>query len=221
MKRETDQHGATLHEEGRREWVLAALDQYEGRLVRYARRLLGEEEQARDVVQFAFLKLCDQSPDEIGERVAPWLYAVCRNRAMDLVRRARREKVNGKHAGWAAPTDAEDGGHSPPYMLEQAELHTVLRGLVRQLPAAQREAIELWADGFSYGEIGGIIGKQEGHVRVLVHRGLKAVREHPQVRALIHDDTGGCGARSEPRLNRETVLSGEKTSSPVHGALPP
>src|SRR4051812_47542733 len=70
----------------RREWVLAALDQYEGRLLSYAQRLLGDPDQARDVVQFTFLRLCDQSPEEIDDRLAQWLYTVCRNRALDLLR---------------------------------------------------------------------------------------------------------------------------------------
>jgi RNA polymerase sigma-70 factor (ECF subfamily) len=91
----------------RREWVLAALDKYEGRLVRYARRLVGCEDQARDVVQFVFLRLCDQSPEEIGERLAQWLYTVCHNRALDMLRGARREKVNGESVGWAVRSLSE------------------------------------------------------------------------------------------------------------------
>ncbi|HMC09886.1 MAG TPA: hypothetical protein VKH44_01295, partial [Pirellulaceae bacterium] len=69
-----------LDRAGRREWVLAALDQFEGRLLRYAQRLLGScnsgstNDEARDVVQFVFLRLCDQSQDEIGDRLAQWLY---------------------------------------------------------------------------------------------------------------------------------------------------
>jgi RNA polymerase sigma-70 factor (ECF subfamily) len=157
------------------------------------------------------LRLCEQQPEEIGERLAQWLYTVCRNRALDLVRQGRREKVNGEQVGWAVPVEIQDGGQSPPYAAEQAELHEVLRVLVECLPASQREAIDLWADGFSYVEIGGIIGKSEGHVRVLVHRGLKALREHPQVRALMEEDSD---PDSEPPKN------GRPRMSPVHGALP-
>src|SRR5262245_52162348 len=88
-------------EPDRREWVLAALDQLEGRLLRYAQRLLGGSQvasatdESRDVVQFVFLRLCDQSPEKIGDRLAQWLYTVCRNRAMDVLRASGREKANG------------------------------------------------------------------------------------------------------------------------------
>src|SRR3954466_8617317 len=83
-----------------REWVLAALDQYERRLLRYAQRLLGEADESRDVVQFVFLRLCDQSPDKIGDRLAQWLYTVCRNRAMDALRCRERPPWRSVDVGW-------------------------------------------------------------------------------------------------------------------------
>jgi RNA polymerase sigma factor (sigma-70 family) len=203
----------------RRAWVLAALDQFEGRLLRYTQRLLNDAEESRDVVQFVFLRLCDQSPEKIGDRLAQWLYTVCRNRAMDVLR------VNGRTVGWgdvgwdkaasaaAGPPSSNGkpvgrrsrGELVPPYTnkdpadsAEQAELHALLRALIEHLPAGQREAIDLWADGFSYQQIADITSQKEGHVRVLVHRGLKALREDPQVRAVTEEE-GDRGRRSEVR----------------------
>jgi len=191
----------------RREWVLAALDQFEGRLLRYAQRLLGHLDEARDAVQFVFLRLCDQSPDEIGDRLAQWLYTVCRNRAMDALR-GRPQVAMGRGAGHGEPglpcghAQPPNREKDPADSAEQAELHAVLRILVEQLPTSQRETLDLWADGFSYLEISQIIDKQEGHVRVLVHRGLKTIREHPQVRALMNDD-----ATTERRPNVAVAAS--------------
>src|SRR4051794_796992 len=73
-------HGRMTSPDERREWVLAALEQFEGRLTRYAQRLTCDLDKARDVVQYVFLKLCDQSPKQIENRLAQWLYTVCRNR---------------------------------------------------------------------------------------------------------------------------------------------
>lgn len=210
----------------RREWVLAALDQFEPRLLRYAQRLLGDFDQARDVVQFVFLRLCDQSPEEIDGRLAQWLYTVCRNRALDVLRANGREKSNWKHVGVAVGREANHGlGRGEPGlpsrhpqppsreidpsdMAEQTELHALLRGLIAELPSSQREAIDLWSDGFSYIEISRIIDKQEGHVRVLVHRGLKALREHPQVRILIDDGFTGAATRPQSRSEDPNVAVG-------------
>jgi RNA polymerase sigma factor (sigma-70 family) len=159
----------------RREWVLAALEQYEVRLVRYALRLVGDLDLARDAVQHAFLKLCDQSSSPRGglqgSRVAAWLYRVCRNRALDHLRQAGRERP----AEQAAGTIGREA--DPAALAEDAELAELLRRLIGRLPTSQREAIDLWAEGFAYVDIARIIDRHEGHVRVLVHRGLKALRE--------------------------------------------
>jgi RNA polymerase sigma factor (sigma-70 family) len=181
-----------------REWVLAALDQFEGRLLRYATRLLGNLDEARDVVQFAFLKLCDQSQEKVGERLSPWLYSVCRNRAMDVLRAGK--SVAAEHGNGSGP--AYDREIDPAEGVERAELHGLLRTLVDELPANQREAIDLWADGFSYAHISQIIKQSEGHVRVIVHRGLKALREQPRVVALMSD------AEPEPSVREVSPLRG-------------
>lgn len=210
--------------EDRRQWVLAALDQFEDRLLRYAQRLLGDLDESRDVVQFVFLRLCDQSPDKIGDRLAQWLYTVCRNRALDVLRASGREKSNG-HVGFdahrvpvgRAANHSEPGlpcGHSQPPSresdpadsVEEAELHALLRLLVAVLPSSQREAIDLWSDGFSYQQIAEITSQKEGTIRVLVHRGLKALREHPQVQALREEGDRGQGTGNGRRV------------SPVNGA---
>ena len=48
----------------RRQWVLAVLDRYEAPLVRYAARLLGDGDSAREAVQHAFLQLCERPAEE-------------------------------------------------------------------------------------------------------------------------------------------------------------
>lgn len=168
-----------------RRWVLSAVDEYEGRLTRYAARILGDEEAARDAVQHAFLRLCDQSPSELNGRLAPWLYAVCRNKALDHLRR------NGRHESLAAAEESLIVGHEPDPALaaEREDLGTWLRELVEALPTKLREAIDLWLDGFSYAEIAEITNRTPGHVRVVVHRAMTKLREHPRTRELLREQS--------------------------------
>lgn len=206
----------------RREWVLAALEQYEGRLLRYAQRLLGDLDQARDVVQFVFLRLCDESPAAIGERLAQWLYTVCRNRALDVLRANGREGMATRvavdraadHGSTASIIEPPSREIDPADSAEQSELHACLRLLVERLPPSQREAIDLWAEGFTYVEISRIVQRHEGHIRVLVHRGLKTLREHPQVRALIQEDF-----EVVPPPKTPTRRVSEASEKPVGNAL--
>ncbi len=165
----------------RRRWVLAVLDEYEVPLTRFATRLLADEEAARDVVQHVFLRLCDQQPEELHERIAPWLFTVCRNKALDALRvRGQTASIEG-HEDRASFSREPD----PAGVVEMKEIYRRLSGLLDSLPDAQREAVGLWSQGFSYREIAEITGHGEGNVRVQVHRALKHLRGHPLVQRLL------------------------------------
>lgn len=171
-------------------WILAAVDAYELPLVRYARRLLGDADLAADAVQHAFVKLCGESRATAGENPAPWLFRVCRNRALDHLRRAGRERsLLEPEPEPAARPDGQpavaDRAADPAEAAERRELADRLRDLLRDLPAPQREAIDLWCEGFTAREIAAVTGRTEGHVRVLTHRGLTALRSHPSLRGLL------------------------------------
>jgi RNA polymerase sigma-70 factor (ECF subfamily) len=180
MASSSDSHG----------WVLEAVDLYELPLQRYARRLLGDFDLAADAVQHAFVKLCEESHAHLEGRVAPWLFRVCRNKALDHLRQAGRERTfeddtGGEANSAAGPAAAAD----PAIVAEEADTSRRLLALVRELPGPQREAIDLWCEGFTSREIAGITGRTEGHVRVLVHRGLAALRSHPLVQRLQATDS--------------------------------
>ncbi len=157
----------------RRRWVLSVLQQHEVPLLRFAVRLLGDEDAARDVVQFVFLRLCEQSPEQLRDRVAPWLFRVCRNKAIDVLRgRRRTEPLDDSRQALC-----DDRQPDPAEEVENRELHGRLGDLIDRLPQGQREAIALWSEGFSYREIAQMTDRSEGNVRVLAHRAIKRLRE--------------------------------------------
>ncbi len=165
----------------RSRWVLATVDEFEGRLTRYAIRLLGDEHSARDVVQHTFLRLCDAVPQEIQDRIGPWLFRVCHNRSLDVLRKNGRVQPLSSSASDQLPTREPD----PVALAEQQDLGRWVYQLLDELATGQREVIELWLNDFSYQEISQITGRSEGHVRVIAHRGLSRLREHPRTRQLL------------------------------------
>jgi RNA polymerase sigma-70 factor (ECF subfamily) len=160
-----------------KEWVLEVLDEYERPLMRFAWRLTGDEHAARDVVQQVFLRLCGQSRETIGDRTAAWLFAVCRNLSVDHLRKQNAAAKDDDFELIDLPSKETD----PADSAEKADLHENINCMVDQLPLPQREAIALWAEGFSYREIADATKTTEGNVRVIVHRALKRLREHPFV----------------------------------------
>jgi RNA polymerase sigma factor (sigma-70 family) len=174
-----------------REWVLGVVDRYEVRLLRFAARLLGDEDAARDAVQQAFLRLCGQSAQRLGGREGPWLFAVCRHSAIDVL----RKRETAREAGEVEAADCSDRELDPAAAAEQADLHRLVNRLVDQLPLAQREALLLWSEGFDYRQIAEMTATSEGNVRVIVHRALKRLRQHADVRRLVEVPSSEiCGA---------------------------
>src|SRR5438093_11573937 len=74
----------------RHDWMRDVLKEHEGPLLRYATRLTGNLDTARDVVQDTFLKLCREKPERLNSHLPEWLFTVCRNRALDVMRKEHR-----------------------------------------------------------------------------------------------------------------------------------
>jgi RNA polymerase sigma-70 factor (ECF subfamily) len=159
---------------GGAQWIASALSLYEGPLLRYACRLVGDIDRARDVVQDTFLRLCREDPARLDGHLAPWLFTVCRNRALDVRRKEGHVEPLDLRALEARPSDAP----SPARLLEQREdLVAVLRTL-DTLPASQQEVLRLkFQAGLSYREIAEITGLTVNHVGVVLHNGIKSIRE--------------------------------------------
>jgi RNA polymerase sigma-70 factor (ECF subfamily) len=154
-------------------WVRSAVERFEGPLILYASRLLGDPEAARDVVQDTFLRLCGQDRLVIDCRLAEWLFTVCRNRALDVLRKESRMTQLSEEQVLVRTSD--DPG--PADIIERRESSAQVLGLLESLPKNQREVIRLkFQNGFSYQEIARISGHSVGNVGYLIHVGLKTIR---------------------------------------------
>jgi len=157
----------------REAWAREAVARFEGPLLLYARRLLHDEEAARDVVQDVFLRLWGQSRAEVDGHLAEWLFTVCRNRALDVLRKEHRmtrlndEQVNNRPSPAPGPLD----------QAETRDLGERALKLLDALPPNQREVIRLkFQNGFSYQEISRISGHSVSNVGYLIHVGIKTLR---------------------------------------------
>ncbi len=154
-------------------WVRAAVAEYEGPLVLYARRMLGDLDRARDVVQDVFLRLCEQDPGRIGARLRPWLFTVCRNRALDV---RRKDKPMSQLADDAAEGRAGPD-LSPPDILQRKEESSQVLQALATLPENQQEVVRLkFQHGLSYREISDVTQLSVSNVGFLLHVALKNMR---------------------------------------------
>jgi RNA polymerase sigma-70 factor (ECF subfamily) len=159
-------------------WVRGAVAQFEGPLTLYAARLLGDAEVARDVVQETFLRLCVQDRAVIESRLAEWLFTVCRNRALDVLRKeSRMTQLSDEQVHHCLSPNP-----SPPEVAANREAAARVLELLERLPASQCEVIRLrFQNGFSYREISRISGQSVSNVGYLIHVGLKTLRGQLQL----------------------------------------
>jgi len=171
--------------------LAAALTRYEGPLLRYAVRLTGDAELAREIVQDTFVRLCERrAPQEAepnciqfgAEAIrressrdgqGPWLFAVCRNRALDLLKRRRTRRSAGNEAEVVAGP-----AQSPDAALERHDEHARVLGLLATLPERQQQVVRLkFQAGLSYKEIAEVMGLSATNVGFLIHVAIKSLRE--------------------------------------------
>lgn len=158
----------------REKFVEQAMRNYESPLIGYAATILNDPDLARDVVQDTFVRLCQKDPAKVRDSLKPWLFTVCRNRALDHLRKGRRsqplEEVRWKKV--AGP------GLQPDEQADQQERISQLTAYLDRLTANQREVITLkFQHGLSYQEIHAITGLATGNIGFLIHTGLKRLRE--------------------------------------------
>lgn len=158
---------------GENGWVRVTVDRYEKPLTLYATRLVNDPDRARDIVQDVFLKLCEQPRAKVEHHLAEWLFTVCRNRALDVLRKEGRMS----RLSEIQERDCPDQGAAPAEILERREEASQVLRMLETLPPNQREVIRLkFQNGFSYKEISRISGHSVTNVGFLIHTGLKTIR---------------------------------------------
>ena len=134
---------------------------------------------AEDITEGVFLKALAALPRfrEQGEGEAStfksWLYTIARNVISNERRRERRHPED--------PIELALDLRAPDDPAATAEMRLEARRAleaVMELPPERRQAVVLrFVNELSAREIGEIMGKSEGAVRVLIHRALASVRQ--------------------------------------------
>ena len=172
----TDEQAMTGVQEGSVAAFGLLHDRYRRPAYRIARSVCHDDSRAQEAVQEAFMSMWrTRLSYEHGCGVAPWLLTIVRNRAIDT---ARREHVGVRHRageewlhGIAAP------GIGVVEQVIAADVAQHLRVVLAELPAEQREAIELACyERLTHTEIATRLRLPLGTVKGRIRRGVGRLR---------------------------------------------
>ena len=165
------------------------VERHQARAYRLACSILGNEADARDVSQDAFIRLYESAGRFDGRsRFSTWFYRILVNLCIDSQRRNRWWK---RMLPLASPgDDPDDRGFDPPSSEAGPETSAMLgqsigrlRPALDKLSPQQRAAVLLQVEeGFTSREIAAVLKRSEATARVHVHRAIT------QLRKLLKDD---------------------------------
>jgi RNA polymerase sigma factor (sigma-70 family) len=140
-------------------------------------RLVGDQQEAEDVLQEAFLKLAGadvlRRPDD---EVRAWLRRVCLNTGHNKIRARRRADHHVDRAARLSVAAAASEDPGPLHGVLLQERQDAVRRALDALPRNQRDCLLLRHSGYSYAEIAATLEISIGSVGVFLARGERAFR---------------------------------------------
>lgn len=164
---------------------------------RYAHRLCGEPESAKDLVQETFLNAYRGLKDFRGDsRISTWLYTIASRACLRMRRKRKGAPDRELSLEEFVPTSEGEfrlqiavDGLTPEQALENKELREALEQAINKLPKKYRMALVLRdMEGLSAGETGAIMGLTERAVKSRLHRARLFVRRELSAGGIAQED---------------------------------
>lgn len=180
VQTQADDFGAALRAcaKGDRNGLRLIFDKEAGRLIAVAQRIVRRRDLAEEVVQEAFIRIWKNAHQYAPDRGSArgWIYAIVRNRALNMLRDGKREDLlTGDHL--EALQEAQHVEHimASWHRLDQ---DSKLRDCLQTLDETRRKGILMaYVGGYTHGEIAGRLKIPLGTTKSWIRRGLSSLRE--------------------------------------------
>jgi RNA polymerase sigma-70 factor (ECF subfamily) len=188
---------------GQTEAFGALVVRYQDRLYPTIHRLIGSAEDARDVMQDAFVRAYEKLDQFQGDSsFYTWVYRIAVNLALSGQRRRRVRSILRYHSDRLVEYGEEPADLSadadPSLPIERAERERIVAAALDQLCPEHRAVVVLKDfDGHRYEEISAILNVPLGTVRSRLHRARCELRE--RLRSLVDEEQPASHASSAAR----------------------
>jgi RNA polymerase sigma-70 factor (ECF subfamily) len=147
-----------------------------------AYRVIGQEEDARDVAQETFLRAFRALPGFKGQaKFSSWIYRIALNLCRDWIRRKRRTPVSQmpEDIDLADLASEREPSESVEDLVARRELSAMVEEAMAILPEEQRTAVILKEyHGMTFQEIADLQGCPLSTVKTRLYQGLSVLRKH-------------------------------------------
>lgn len=190
-----------------------------GRLLAVARRMLRDEDAARDVVQDAMLSAVRSIGRFDGHSLlSTWLHRIVVNAALMRIRSRQRKPEQSLEP--LLPRFAEDGHHaeaviswtdSAERLIEREQTQALVRAAIDELPESYRLVVIMRdIDGMSTLEAADAFGITENALKLRLHRARQALGTIIR-RRLAQPKAAAAGATARPGANRRGPIRPSST----------
>jgi RNA polymerase sigma-70 factor (ECF subfamily) len=153
------------------------VDRHKDRALTLAVRMVGNREEAEELVQDSFVRAFRNLDEFRGDaRFGTWFHRIVYNACMTKVMRRKEDPLE---AGFDEMLLAEVAAPEEDALkrLEDAELQASLGRAIGRLPEKQRTAVTLfYVQEMTYEEIAEVTGQPMGSVKTYLFRGREALR---------------------------------------------
>lgn len=192
----------------------ALVDRYAKRLYGFFYRVLGQRNDAEDLMQEVFLRVVRMIAAYRDDgRFEPWLFRIAANLARDRIRTVRRTPTrvaldNDDGEGPSSFDAASTEDSAPHLRMEREEESDRLNAALAQLPEWEREVVMLrHFSQLSFKEIADLMGTPLGTALARAHRGLERLRQ-------IMEGTGMPGGAESPEGRFDPGIAAEGGCGP-------
>jgi len=187
MTDDEDVKSVLLCQKGDAEAFEVLVERHQKRMLNVAYRMLGDYDEACDVVQEAFLAayraICTFRREA---KFSTWLYGIVLNHARNRIKQAQNRSRHETRSiddpvglkDGSLQREVPDGGESAVERLEKKEIEARVQECIGALEPEYREVLVMRdIQGFSYEEIGGLLKLPDGTVKSRLFRARAAMKD--------------------------------------------
>jgi len=151
-------------------------DQYIDKIYRFVYLKVDSQETAEDVTSKVFLKGWEafKSPKQGIKNPGAFLYQIARNAVVDHYREKGRTKEVSVDD---SPEISDPGTTAQDKAILNADINNIKKGIQKLKKEYQDVIIWHYLEDMPIANIADLVGKPEGTVRVMLHRGLKDLKD--------------------------------------------